>query len=237
MEALHLGLLAVVGLHQRGIREALLRHGADRSAAAPLLTRGALDQAGEAPGGEPEERCHEQGHEREVPLEVEERRTEEEDLEQVGERVGHAREHEGLDRRDVAREPGDHVAETAPVEEVERQALEMAEEAGAQGEQEAFAHPGGDVVVEEGGSSVQERQPEVGERDPPERAEIVGHEHVVHHELEHPDARGLDRGNESDQDEADEQPAPVGPGVRPERSEDLPDRHRRRFRHQRIALE
>jgi hypothetical protein len=132
VEALHLPLLPVVGLHQRRVREALLGHGADRATATPLLARCLLDEPGEAPCGHPEERGHEQRRERELPLEDEERACEEDEPERIGDPVGDAGEHQRLDGRDVAGDPGDHIAESAAVEEVERQPLDVREEVGAQ---------------------------------------------------------------------------------------------------------
>jgi hypothetical protein len=89
----------------------------------------------------------------------------------------------------------------------------------------------------ERGDAAGERQAEVGERDPPEGAEVVRDQHAVDDDLEHPDRGGLDRGDDGDQDQADQQPAPIRASVGPEAPEDLPDRDRWCSRDQRVVLE
>jgi len=105
-----------------------------------------------------EQRRHDQRDERELPLEQEQRRAEEEDPQERGKAVAEAGEHERLDRRHVGREALEHVAEAALVQRVRREALHVSEHARAQAQEEPLSDPRGEVVVGEGDDSGQQRQ-------------------------------------------------------------------------------
>ena len=79
--------LTVVGLHQLGVRETLLSDRADRTAAAPPLTGGTPDQAGEMSRDEPEEGGDDQRYQGELPLDVQQRSGEVDDAQDVGQGV------------------------------------------------------------------------------------------------------------------------------------------------------
>ena len=221
MEALDLELLRVVGLDEVRVGEALLGDRADGAAAPPLLARRLLDQAREPPRAEEEEREDGERHEGELPAEIEERAGEEDDAKHVGNGVGHPREHEALDRGDIAGQARDQVSEPATLEEVERQALEMPEHAGSKREDEALADPRRPVVVDEPDEPAQQAQARERERYPEERPEVPGHQHLVDEHLEQPDLERLDRRQRGHADQQDEQPATVRTGVGPEPAEDL----------------
>src|SRR2546427_12343016 len=80
-------ILTVVGLYQLGVRETLLSDRADRTTAAPLLTRGVSDHASEMLRHEPEEGCDDQRHQGEPPLNVKQRAGEIDDAQDAGERA------------------------------------------------------------------------------------------------------------------------------------------------------
>jgi hypothetical protein len=233
LEALELRVLAVRGLDQHVVAEALLSNRAKRAGAAPLLARGLLDQPREAARNVQEDGSDHERHERQAPVQVDQRAREEDDAKQRGQPVGHSREDEALDGLHVPREPRDHVAQAAPVERVERELLHVREEAPAHALQEALPQPGGEVVVAERDQPIRNREGEVERHDPCERLEVAGHEHLVDDELEHPDLGRLDRRADGDQQEADGDPPPVRARVGPEAAEDLPDGHGRGLGHER----
>ena len=79
VEARRLGRLAPVGLDEGHVREALLGDGPDRPRPPPLLARRALEQLRRPPRGDVEERRDDEGDQREVPLQPEQRGDEERD--------------------------------------------------------------------------------------------------------------------------------------------------------------
>ena len=161
--------LAVVGLHQLGVRETFLSDRADRTAAAPLLTGGTPDQAGEMPWHEPEEGGDDQRYQGELPLDVQQRAGEVDDAQDVGDSVPDAREDKALDRCYVASEPGDHVTEWPALEEIKRKALQVAKQMGAQRKDKLPPHPARKITIADREGPGQQGEPYVAERDPPER--------------------------------------------------------------------
>jgi hypothetical protein len=147
VEAGDLGLRPAVSLHERGVGEALLGHRPDRTRPPPFFPGGLLDPAGELPRDEPEERRDEERDERELPVEVEERAHEEDELEEVGEGGGRPGEHQLLDLVYVVRETRDDVAELLPLEKVKREPVQVLEELRAQRDSKAPADPLGEVLV------------------------------------------------------------------------------------------
>jgi hypothetical protein len=81
-----------------------------------------------------------------------------------------------------------------------------------------------------------EGQADVCRHEPRQRTEVPRHEDVVHHDLEEPDRRRLDRRVERDQQDAQEEITTEGPGVGPEAPEDLAHGHRRGRSHQSLAV-
>src|SRR5439155_20816610 len=100
-----LGLLAIVGLDELDGAEALLDDRAQGAAAPALLPGRLLDAARETARGDERDRRDDDGDERKLPAQVEERSGEDHDLEGVRDRAGDPRENERLDRGDVARQP------------------------------------------------------------------------------------------------------------------------------------
>ena len=157
-QPLELGGLARVGLHDRGVTEALLDDRADHPAAPPLLAGGRLDLAREVTRGEPEQRADEQREQRQLPRQHEQGAGEQHDPQRVGEAVGDPGQHQRLDRAHVPGQPRDHVAVPAPLEERQRQPVQVREHGRAQAEQEPLRHPGGEVLVGEHGGALRDRQ-------------------------------------------------------------------------------
>ena len=224
--ALELGALAPRGLHERDVAERLLGHRAERARAAAFLARRSLDEAGEAAGHDEEERRDDQRDQREVPLQVEQRADEEDDLQHRGEGARHAGEDEALDRRDVTAQARQDIAEAAPVERVGREREQVAEDALAHGQQEALAEPRVEQVVGEGDRAAEQQQADARGADPEQRPEVAGDEHFVDDELEEEDLGGLDRDARRDQRQRQRQPAPERAGVGPEPAHDLARRQR-----------
>lgn len=84
--------------------------------------------------------------------------------------VRHSGEQERLDGVDVTRDARQYVPEPPPLEEPERELLDMPEHVGAQRQQEAFADPRGRHVVGEPQDAGGDDQPQVGRCDPEERS-------------------------------------------------------------------
>jgi hypothetical protein len=95
-------LRAPHGLDERGVREALLGYGAERAAAAALLTGRVTRQPGEVARGQVEGRGQQQREKGELPVEQEERAGEERDAGDRRDRLAEPAQDEGLDRLDVA---------------------------------------------------------------------------------------------------------------------------------------
>ena len=111
----------------------------------------------------------------------------------------------------------EHVAVAAAVERVGLEALQMREELRAQREREPLADPRGGVLVAERQQRPEQREADHGRHEDGERAERLGHEHVVDDQLEQPDLGGLDCGQQrGERDAGHERPA-VRPRQRPER--------------------
>jgi hypothetical protein len=183
-----------------------------------------LDQPRKVLGREPEQRHHDERHERELPRQDEERTGEEDDPRQGGEALAHAREDEALDGLHVAGEAGDQVAEAALAEGVERQPVQVTEEARAQAHEEALAHPRGEVVVAEARGAAQEREAEVGKGERKQRRELARHEHVVHDELEEPDLSRLEGRYGDEQEDPRGHRHSVRPHIGPEAAHDVAHR-------------
>ena len=235
-ETLDLGRLAVVGLDELDVREALLHHRAHRTGPATDLPRRGAPQARETPAGDEEERSHGKRKDGQIPPEVEKKPGEDGDPQQVSESRRDAREHDVLDRLDIVGEARDHIAEAAALEEVERQILDMPEDVRAQIENESLADQRREVVVEERGNSSDERQADVRARDPRERPEVVRHQDPVDQILEEQRSRGRDDRSHRDDQQHQQQRAAIGSRERPEATENRPDRKRRRLGDDRRAL-
>ena len=221
LKPVDLSLLAVVGLHQLGVGEAFLSDRADRTAPAPCLTGGVPNHPREPEGHEPEEGSDDQRHQRELPLNVKEGAREVDDARDVGDHVPDAREDKALDRRHVVGEPGDHVTQRSPLEEIEREAVEMTKQPAAKRQDEPPSDPGRQVGIADGDGPGHERQSGVAEGDPPERPEIARDEHPIHDDLEQPDPGRLDGRRQDDEGKGQPDEPAVRPGIGPEASEDF----------------
>ena len=223
MEAPGLGVLAVVGLDECGVAQALLGDGRDRAGPAAFLPRRRLDPLRELAGHDSEQRGRDQRREREFPVQVEQQPAEYQDLHTVRDELHDAGEHQLFDRVDIAGEPRHEVAELATLEESERHPVQVSEKSCSQVEDEPFADPRAQIVVDEGKESTQDGDPDVRRGDHGEQCEIARREHVVDEDLEDPDAGGVHRRADRDEHQAHREPQAEGLGQRPEPGEDLPD--------------
>ena len=144
------------------------------------------------------------------------------DAQDVGEGVPDAREDKALDRRHVAGEPGDQVTERPALEEIKRQALQMVKQARSQGQDKLSPYPARKVAIAVPDCPGQQRQSNVAERDPPERPEIAGDEHLVHDDLEQPDPGRIDGRRHHNEGKGQPEEPAVRLGVGPEARENFP---------------
>ena len=220
--------LAVVGLDEGRVRQPLLGDRAERAGPAPALAGDVLDQAGEVGGDPPQQRRGDHRDQRQLPLQPEQRAGVDREPQH---RAGPAREladHERLDGGGVRGEPRHRVPEPVAVVHVAGVGEHVAEDLGAQPDEELLRDPGGQVVVDAGDHRAEQVQPDVHRRDPDQRAEGGRDEHVVHqlleqHHLEHRDERGGRQQRDQEQ-----QPPAQRAQIRPEPTDHLPDGHRRR---------
>ena len=147
--------------------------------------------------------CDDQGRERELPREQEERADEEEQPRGGLDGLGERGQQERLDRVQAARDAAEHVTVAAFVERIGLEALKMIEELGPDGHGEPLPDPGGDVLVAEGEDRAGQRERAHRRGQRPQRGEVGGNEDVVHDRLEEPDLDRLDRGQRGREHQSD----------------------------------
>ena len=224
----HHGLvLATVGLHEYGVAQALLGDAAQRAAAATPLARHVAGERGELRRHPPERGHYDEGGERELPLQPEERAQEEQQPDDGTQPDGQLADHEALDGRDVGRQPGHRVAEPAPVLGGGRLRQHVLERVPSQVDEEPLRHPRRQVVVGTRDETAGQVQADVQQGQREQRRELRRHEHVVDEPLEEQDLRDLDRWRGGEEEEPEQQPAAERPEARPEAAYDVGDAHRR----------
>lgn len=161
VEAPGLVTLAVVGLGEDDVAEGLLDHRGDRPVRGPLVPGGLLDTAGEAAGGEEEERGEDEGDEGQVPAEPERGGRVEDGGEGCGDGAHDTGHDHLLDGLHIPGHPLDQIALAVLLEEVRRETLDMTEDTGPQPQDEPLGSPGGQRVTE-----VADERAEHGHRQP-----------------------------------------------------------------------
>ena len=116
----------------------------------------------------------------------------------------------------------------AAIERVGLEPLQVPEELGAQGEREALADPRGRVLVAERERRAEQREADHGRDEHGQRAERLGHEHLVDDDLEEPDLGGLDGRQQRGERDPRGERHPERARERPEAADDLAQRHARR---------
>jgi hypothetical protein len=208
--------LAVVGLDQREVAQALLGDRTDRAGPPAQLPRGGLDAPGQPAGHRQEAGRGDQGRQREPPVEIEQHPGEEDDLEGIGQRHVHAGHDQRLDGGDVSTQTRHHVAELAPLEESEGQPLHVGEQMHPQVEHEFLAHPCGQVFVDPGDGALNDCYGQIEGGDRNEEPEVVRGEHIVDEHFVEIDARCAESGNGAGEQQAHRHPAAEPAGLGPE---------------------
>ena len=158
---------------------------------------------------------------RQLPLQPEQRADEEDQLEDRADAAGELADHEGLDRGDVGGQPGQHVAEPAPVVGDGGQGEHVREGVAPQADQELLRDPGREVVVGARHDAAEQVETDVREGEPQQRPDVGGDEHVVHQPLEEQHLDDRDRRRGGQQEHPEQQPAPQRTQPRPEAAYDV----------------
>ena len=160
-EANALGLLAGPSeqLHQHGARdvEPLGHRRAHLGVELHALPGQPLHPAADQPGGQDEQRDHDQGDDRDQPGQVEQRRQDEDQAEQVGKHAGQRGGDRLLGPDHVAVEAADQRPRLRAGEKGDRLPLHVVEHLGAQVVDEALADPGGEPADHEAEHRVEDR--------------------------------------------------------------------------------
>ncbi len=212
-------VLAVVRLHQREVAEAFLGDGADGARPSPQLPGRRLDAPGQEARDGQEPGCGDEGREREPPVEKEQHPGIEDDLEGIRQRHVHAGHDQRLDGRDIATQARHHVAQLAPLEKAQRQALHVREQVDAQIQNESFADPRGQILIDPGDNALHDGDSEVQRGHRNEESKVVRGEHVVDEYFVEVETRRGESGDGAGEQQAHRHPAAKAAGVGPEPAE------------------
>ncbi len=195
------GLLPVEELDHLYAGDALVEEGVDPGDPDPDVPVGLPDLGPEDEGGEEDQGEDAEGDERQTPVHAQHGADDEDQGEDVAEDRDDARAEEGVERLDVVGDPRHETPDGVLVVEPQVQALELLEDLLAQVVHHRLAQPGGEDALGVLEDRAQHHRAQVGRRQDPQEARVVGGKRLVDGELGEPGPHDLGgRGTHEDQD-------------------------------------